>query len=370
MHSNFKEKLTNLSNYPKFGCPFKRGNSFYYFHNSGLQPQSVLYKQDALDSPATVFFDPNTLSEDGTISLSTYSFSESGKYFAYALSQSGSDWVKIHVKSTELGTSDLEEPLEWVKFSSIEWTHDDKGFFYKQYPRPKVGSDKAGTETDANKQSTVYYHLLGTPQSSDIKIFTDPVPDNLPYCEVTDDGKYLILAIQPSCEPKNKLYIMNLDEYLANPKPFPEFAKIIDVFENSYDYITNDGPLFWFMTTLDAPKKRVVKYDLTAPEKGFVEVIPETGDVISFISAVDNDKLVIARLQDVKHVTSVYSLYTGEKLYDLPLPQGSMIGSMTGKRKQGFMFYSFSSFISPGITYRFDFDTAKHTVFRETQVKG
>lgn len=88
-----------------------------------------MYKQDTLTSEPTVFLDPNTLSTDGTVALQGKSFSEDGKLLAYGLSESGSDWIKIKVRDVETG-EDFPDLLEKVKFSSMSWTHDNKGFFY------------------------------------------------------------------------------------------------------------------------------------------------------------------------------------------------------------------------------------------------
>lgn len=262
----FKSRLTQLMDYAKFGCPIKRGSNFYHFYNSGLQAQSVLRKQSGLDQDATTFFDPNVLSEDGTVSLNTYSFSKSGEYFAHALSESGSDWVKVFVKSVETGEN-IGKPLKWVKFTSLEWTHENKGFFYKSYPKPKTTEDKAGTETDKNEKCSWYYHLLNTSQEEDIKVYTDSDPDSHPSISVSEDGKYLVLTITKSCDPNARVLYAKTQDFLQNLPKEPEFKVIVDNFDNAYSFITNDDNLFWFETTLDAPKKRIVQFDINSPEK-------------------------------------------------------------------------------------------------------
>jgi prolyl oligopeptidase len=152
-------KITKMFDYERFGCPFKRGDAYYYFHNSGLQPQSVLFQQKTLKSEPSIFFDPNALSEDGTVSLNTYGFSKSGAYFAYGLSASGSDWVSIRVMRTADKKEVEEKPLEWAKFTRIAWTHDDEGFFYTRYPSPEDAKDK-GTETECNRFAKVLFTIL------------------------------------------------------------------------------------------------------------------------------------------------------------------------------------------------------------------
>jgi prolyl oligopeptidase len=371
IRQKFKDKLTDLMNYPKQGCPKRHGNYYYYFYNSGLLPQNVIYRQESLESEPEVFFDPNTLSEDGTISLSTYKFSESGKYFAYALSESGSDWVKIYVRSTEKGaTQPIDEPLLWAKFTSIGWTHDDKGFFYNTFPAPNIDEDKAGTETASNKNCSIKYHQIGTPQSTDIMFYTDKEnPEVTLGVTISDDGKYLLVSTYQNCDPANKLYICNLQEYIKDFKRSPEFIKLVDNFEFEYTYVANDDSVFWLQTTLNAPKSKIVKFDLKN-FNGYTEVIAETENVISFVDVADKFKLIIARLQDVKHVVEVYSLYTGEFLFQLPLPVGSMIGGLSCKRNMNIIFYSFSSFTTPGIIYKYDFQSNTSSVFRETKVEG
>ncbi len=101
---------------------------------------------------ATILLDPNTLSEDGTTSISTKVWSEDGQYMAYQLSVGGSDWQTIKVRDAEKCIDLEKDELKWVKFSGMSWTHDNLGFFYSRFDAPetldKESMDKAGTETD------------------------------------------------------------------------------------------------------------------------------------------------------------------------------------------------------------------------------
>ncbi|MDP2578059.1 MAG: hypothetical protein Q8W48_10135, partial [Candidatus Palauibacterales bacterium] len=126
-----RQRLTKLWDYERYQAPFEEGGNYYFFKNDGLQNQSVLYKLSSLEGEATVFLDPNTLSEDGTVALSGNFFSDDGSLVAYSISRSGSDWREFFVRDVETGR-DLEDHIEWAKFTSASWTHDNAGFFYSR----------------------------------------------------------------------------------------------------------------------------------------------------------------------------------------------------------------------------------------------
>ncbi|KAJ3135783.1 hypothetical protein HK100_002328 [Physocladia obscura] len=393
----------------RYGTPFKKGDNYYYFYNSGLQPQSVLYTQKTIDGEASVFFDPNTLSADGTISLGTYSFSESGNLFGYALSESGSDWVKIHVRKVG-DDKDLEEkPLEWAKFTGIEFTHDEKGFFYTRFAAPSVNHDKAGTETDKAKNQLLCYHRIGTSQDQDIIVYNDDAnPERMFWIQVSDCGRYLILAIRRSTEPKNLVYFADLEKQFGSNSVLdvPEFTEIIGEWSAGYSFIGNVGNVFYFETSFDAPKKRIVKYvlptkviltkttttktvtvkngnstkttktesvsELIEPVKAvFEEVIGEADTAIDFLRIVDIDKLILVYLKDVKHVVKVYNLKTGAFLNDIAIPEGSIINGISGSKKSPELFYSYSSYIAPTTIRRYEFAAdSSDTLFKQVVVPG
>lgn len=225
------EKLTGLWNYPKYGCIMKYGKYYFYAHNTGLQNQSVYYKLENLTDEPQVFFDPNSLSDDGTVALSIFTFSKDGQYFAYGLSESGSDWNKIRVRNVET-SEDFPETLDKVKFSSIAWTKDNKGFFYGCYPTKGGRTD--GSETDKNENQKLYYHRIGQNQSEDVLVAEMPEEPSWRFrADVSDCGKYLILSIVKDCRD-NLIFYADLEKN-GEVTGKIELKQVIFKFESDYE---------------------------------------------------------------------------------------------------------------------------------------
>lgn len=376
--SKLNETITKLFDHPRYDAPFRRANKYFYFHNTGLQAQDILYVQDSLEGEPQVLLDPNALSEDGTVSLNTFSVSEDAKYLAYALSSSGSDWATIKVLRIEDKNAEPDN-LSWVKFSSISWTHDNKGFFYSRYPAPKDGEVvDAGTETNSNLYHMLYYHFLGTDQSGDILCWKDH--ENPKYSFggiVTDDGKYLLLYISEGCDPVNKLYYCDMSDFpsifesfFSANSPLP-FVKLIDNFDAKYDYIANDDSVFRFLTNKDAPKYKLVRVDLEKPNT-WADVLPESDkDVLESAYAVNGNQLIVSYLSDVKHLIQVRDLKSGSLLHELPIDIGTVY-DISARREDNVVFISFTSFLSPGIVYQCNLGTGTPDlkILREIAVPG
>ncbi|KAJ7957932.1 prolyl endopeptidase-like [Quillaja saponaria] len=375
---NLRAKITKLFDHPRYDAPFRRADKYFYFHNTGLQAQDVLYVQDSLDGEPEILLDPNSLSEDGTTSLNTLSVSEEAKYMAYGLSSSGSDWVTIKVMRIE-DKKVQPDTLSWVKFSTISWTHDSKGFFYSRYPAPKEGQDiDAGTETNANLYHEVYYHLLGSDQSEDILCWRDSENPKYSFeASVTEDGKYILLSIGEGCDPVNKLYYCDMSELPNGLEGFKEkndllpFIKLIDNFDAQYQVVANDGTLFTFLTNKDASKYKLVQVNLTEPTV-WTDVVPEAEkDVLESACAVNGNQMILSYLSDVKYVLQVRDLKSGSFLHQLPIDIGTVDG-ISARREDSVVFIGFTSFLTPGIIYQCNLEqeVPDMKVFREIVVSG
>lgn len=357
----FREKIGNrleqLNNYPKTGMPSKENDGkYYFFKNDGLQNQSVLYRSDTPDGEAEIFLDPNKLSDDGTVALTGVYQSHDGKYTAYTISRSGSDWTEIYVMDTATGKL-LKDHIEWAKFTGAVW-HGD-GFYYSAYDKPTAGKEFS----NANEYHKVYYHKLGTPQSADKVVYENRnEPLHFHSVDITDDESTL-LVMGGGAGNGNSLYVKDL----KNPS-----SKWINV-EDAQDYDISvigarDGKLYIF-TSADAPKYRLVTADINAPQRSeWKELVPESKDAVLVGASFAGDKLILTYDKDASHHAYVYNLDgTMEKEIKLP-GYGTLAFSTNSKDPE--TFYSFSSFTTPATIMEYNAETGDSKVFRTTELQG
>ena len=353
-----RERLTKLWNYERFTVPGQEGGRYFYEHNNGLQNQNVLLVADSLNGEPRVLLDPNTLSSDGTVALSRTVITDDGKLMAYGTAASGSDWQEWHVRDVDTG-KDLPDLIKWVKFSGASWTKDGKGFFYSRYDEPKEGG---ATLRDTNYFQRLYYHRLGTPQADDKLIYERPDNKELGFGGfVTDDGHYLMIHVWQGTSPKNRLYYKDLTQ------PDAQVVKLLDDFDAAYNFIDNDGAVFWIQTDLDAPRGRLIAIDTRHPERSnWKTVVPQGADKLESANVVD-DLFLLSYLKDARTEVRVYDL-KGKLVRNVDLPGiGTAIG-FAGKRKDKETFYAFTSFISPTTVYRYDPQAGKSSIFRQPKV--
>jgi prolyl oligopeptidase len=401
--ASIKYRLTQLWNYARYGAPFKEGGRYFYFENTGLQNQSVLFVQDRLNGPARVLLDPNVLSPDGTVALSGQAVSDDGRYLAYSLSTSGSDWQELHVREVDTGR-DLPDTVKWVKFSGISWTHDNKGFFYSRYDEPTSGNKM----TNVNRNQKVYYHRIGRPQSRDELVYDRPdQPDWIFSANVSDDGQYLIITVFQGTDVRTRLYFVDLDNP-GKPEINNPVVRMIDKLDAEYDFVGNRGTNFYVRTDRNAPRGRIVAISIENPrEERWNTIVAESRDAL--VSATMAGENIVANyLQDAhssirffsssrdvlrdqrprqqpqsKNPGSIYNDTTAPILSrgsrglaaggfpqvgELQLPGIGTVGELHGKQGDDELFYSFTSFLYPTTIYRYDVKSGSNEVFRAPKV--
>lgn len=347
-------RLTDTYNYERYSTPeycHNNTSQLYYFKNNGLQNQSVLYCND------DIVLDPNQLSDDGTAALSISEFSHDGKYLAYGVSLSGSDWVTIHIMNTD-NKQLLSEQIVYVKFSGISWNHHSSGFFYCAYNKPKSvtsnDSSKLGSELDVAEMQQLFFHQVNTNQSDDILIYSDELHKNYMYSgHVSDDGNTLLISVSESTDPVNKLYYLPLNKIQLTKSSDiqPHVVKLIDNNDAQWLYITNNQNVYYVRTNQNAPNYKLVSIDFNSPEPHPIDVIPELHDsVLNRVDAIDYDKLIVCYMHNVSETLSVYDL-AGNKLYDIKLPDIGCISSISAKYHQNTFYFSFTSFLYAGTVF-------------------
>ncbi|SFI58160.1 prolyl oligopeptidase family serine peptidase [Olleya namhaensis] len=351
-----KQRLEKLWNYEKIGAPFKEGEYTYFYKNDGLQNQYVIYRYKTGEDPstATVFLDPNTFKEDGTISLGGTSFSKNGSVLAYAISEGGSDWRKILVMDIE-SKKIVEDTLVDIKFSGMSW-YKNEGFYYSSYDKPK-GSELSA-KTDQHK---VYYHKLGTPQKEDQLIFGGKASEKHRYIygSVTEDDRYLIISPRVSTSG-NKLYIKDLTQ------PNSKLVEIIGNTDNDTYVLVNEGSKLFLVTNLNAPNKKIVTVDASNPTpENWVDFIPETKNVLSPSTA--GGYFFTEYMVDAVSKVMQYD-YDGKLVREVKLPGVGSAAGFGAKKDEKELYYSFTNYVTPGSIYKYDIENGTSELFRKPDI--
>ena len=249
-----RARIQELWDYPKFGVPFERGGRWFQSRNSGLQNQSVLYVGTSVSDEGRVLLDPNTLSIDGTAALTHLSVSPDGSLAAYAVSDSGSDWMTwrvLHVHSGE----QLDDVIRWSKFSLAAWRHDLSGFYYSALDEPTAD----GAYRDESRHLRLFFHPLGREQADDDVVFEAPDhPDWLPRAEVSDDDRYLIVTVDQGTGPENMLLVRDLHDGTEG------YREVAGDFARKVLFMGNEGSRLLLLTDDGAERGKVVATDLDA----------------------------------------------------------------------------------------------------------
>ncbi|WP_083320714.1 prolyl oligopeptidase family serine peptidase [Hymenobacter glacialis] len=350
-----RKRLETLWNYEKYGAPYKEGKYTYFSKNSGLQSQSVVYRQLGSTGTPEVFLDPNTFSKSGTTSLAGLSFSKDGSLAAYQISEGGSDWRKVIVMKTA-DKSLVGDTLKDVKFSGLAWRGND-GFYYSSYDKPMAGSQLAG-KTQIHK---LFYHKLGTKQSTDKLVFGgDKTPRRYIGANLTEDERFLVINAANTTNG-NELYIQDLS------KPGSAIVQVVDNEKSNVSVLANVGSKLYLETDFNAPNNRVVTVDAANPKPAnWKDLIPETKNVLN--ATTGGGKIFANYLKDATSLIEQYDM-SGKKERSIALPSVGTAGGFGTKKEEKETYYTFTSYIYPPTIFKYDIATGKSTVYKKAGVQ-
>jgi len=368
------KRMEKLFDYERFGLPQKAGGRYFYMRNDGLQKQSQLYTRSKLSAKGSILIDPNTWSQDGTVALDGWVPSENGERLVYTQQDGGSDWRTVRILDVKSGNP-LDDKIEWVKFSNIAWIGND-AFLYSRFPEPAQGAQFQSL----NKNHSVYYHKVGTPQSEDRLVYATPDQPKLNHiAEVTHDGKWIIITSSSGTDEKYEITGMNIGKNSWAP------VRIVEGFDYEWNLVEGIGDTLWFVTNKDAPRLKVVKTDLANPQRRrtgcptnpesstcikteytFADVVAEREATLARAQIV-GERLILSYMQDAKSVAEMTTL-DGQRISRINLNSIGTASGFSGRPGDPETFYAFSSFNQPGAIYRFDSVTGQSSVFEKPEL--
>ena len=348
------KRLTEVANYEKLSAPRKHHGRWYFYKNDGLQNQYVMYVMDQLGGTPRVFLDPNKLSTDGTVALQGVYFSNNGKYAAYTISRSGSDWQEFYVIDLKTGQLTTDH-IEWAKFSGAAWQGD--GFYYSAYDAPTQGKEFS----NVNEGMKIYYHKIGTPQSDDVLFYQNPAQPKRFYTVSVNEEETMMFLYEDGAGAGNTLFVRDLR------KPNSQFIQMTADMDYRYTPLYTEGEKIYLFTNYGAPRNRIMTADINRPGiNDWQELIAEQQNVLNNADVI-NRQLILTYSQDASDHTYLYGL-DGRQIREVKLPSVGSVG-FTGDEHEPECFYTFTSFTVPGTIYRYDLATGESTLYAKPNVK-
>lgn len=356
-----RARLATLFQYTRYSSPVRAGDRLFWSqHGAGDQP--VVYVKEPEASGGRVLLDGARLSTDGGVALVAVAPAPDGRYLAYEVSVSGSDWRRICVRDVRTGR-DLQDDLHWIRFSSIAWTHDSRGFFYERYDSTSSASGGATSLAAVGRGQKVFFHRVGQAQQRDQLIYESPEhPDWMFRVRVSDDGQYAVISIRSGSDERNRLYFIDLDNP-GRPRVSAPIVRLFDNLDARYDFVSSRGQTFYVRTTRNAPRGQLVAVDINEPhEAQWQPIVREGLDAMVDARQVGN-RFVVHFLRDAHSRLALYTL-DGQSRGEVTLPSFSTVTDISSRAGDPDFFFTVASFLSPPAVYDYDTDARVDLLYR------
>jgi len=350
-----EKRLTELFYVDSISAPEKRGGRFFYSRRHADKEKRVWYWKEGEKGKEVVLLDPNTMSEDGSVSVSGVVPSWDGKKVAYQRRLNNADEATLHVMDVVTG-KELEQ-LTGAKYATPNWTPKGDAFYYVYLPDdPAVAvSDRPGT-------AEVRYHVVGKPQTEDVLI-KDKTGDPSTFLSVSlsRDGKWLMYYVWRGWNAS--------DVYFREAKkPVTTKWTPLVVGKDAIFGVEVWKDQFYILTNHEAPRYKVMR---TTPKKfafnKWETLVPEDAQSVIDSLQVIGQHLVVSRLQNAATSLEVRKL-DGKLVRKVELPTIGATSGMTGDPGDDDAYFSFQSFTVPPQIYRTSIKKGGPTLWAEVKV--
>ena len=358
-----RSRLAELWNYPRWGVPFERGGRWFQSRQSGTDDQPRLWVMDSPNAQGRMLLDANLLSADGTVAVTGLAVDDGGTRLAYATSAAGSDWQTWRVRDVTTG-ADLDDLIEWSKFSTAAWRKDGSGFYYCAIDAPPPGTELIAE----NRVPRIMFHRIGTRQDFDDLVFcAEGEPEWMPSAAVSDDGRFLIVTIRRGIFPENQVRVLDLQ------RSGSRFQGLVPDFACKAEVVANVGGTFYLVTDDGADRKRLVAVELSDPERSrWREVVAETEDTLVGVCFYGG-LFVCHYLRHAHSLLRVHG-FDGTHLRDVPIPGvASLAGNhgdsegIEGRPGSSLVHFGLTSFTESGSLWAHDLSSGQTRLERASQ---
>lgn len=351
----FTDLMNAVVRRPRAGVPVKRGGKYFVTRNDGSLDQEQYFVADTLDelrAGGRLILDPNTLSAAGTTSIRGFSVSDDGAHLSYQVSEGGSDWVDFKLIDPATGAAQQDAPIQ-TKFSAAWWLPDSRSFLYAAVPHQGRAD---GAQAGAVETGMLKLHRVGQSEDAD-QVVLDVRADyrqGFAAPTISADRSLAAVYLSEGTEHVNKLWFYRIvageqGSELTGP------IKAIDTADAEYEFIRNVGSTVILFTDLDAPRGRVVSFDLDAFERTgdleLTELIAEDDHALRFVEAA-GDELITVRLVDAQPQIQRHGL-DGTLLGTVDVPGGAVTGLWADPDEQEW-FIGMSSVTEPTRAWRIE----------------
>lgn len=350
-------RLTELFSGKSVPKPYKVGDKEFVYKREPGKNQAALFMKNE-EGAFQVVLDPNAWSEKGTEALDWMYHSPDGRYLAYGRSSGGDEWSRLHVLDLSTG-QETGEVIPRTRAASLAWEPDGSGFYYTRYPQP--GSVPEGEE-DYHRH--IFHHKLGQDPASDPKLFGEGLPKEAwTSVQLSEDGQKLLFTVSQGWT-RDDLIVQDV-------KSGERIELLTGVEAKSEAEFVDGGNKLQILTTLDAPRKRLLEIDLDTPEqKDWKELLPQDPEAtLQSVTRVEG-KVYANYLRDAHSEVAIYATGDNNQLKENGRVELPGIGTVSGLKKtdDGKVEFRYTSYNYPEATMQLEPGETKPSVLSQDEV--